>query len=127
MEKIKQSSYEILNIPFNASAREIKSSYKKMIRQYTPEHDPENFMKIREAYEYFTEEKPFELKQVFPVYKKPFLVINKKNNTQKGTSIVPIETLSTVFETPFNLEKDIKAALKNSRKEMAFGNKQKAE
>lgn len=43
--------YEILGLKPGASQIEIKKAYFKLIRQYSPEADPEQFQKIREAYE----------------------------------------------------------------------------
>ena len=43
--------YKILGIEPGASQLEIKKAYFKMIRQHSPESDPEQFQKIREAYE----------------------------------------------------------------------------
>lgn len=45
------SYYEILGLEPGASPLEIKKAYFKQIRQYSPESDPEQFQKIREAYE----------------------------------------------------------------------------
>ena len=43
--------YDILGLEPGASQAEIKRAYFKMVRQYSPEADPEQFQKIREAYE----------------------------------------------------------------------------
>ena len=43
--------YEILGLKPGASPLEIKKAYFKLIRQYSPESNPEQFQKIREAYE----------------------------------------------------------------------------
>lgn len=43
--------YELLGLQPGASQIEIKKAYFKMIRQHSPESDPEQFQKIREAYE----------------------------------------------------------------------------
>ena len=43
--------YQILGLEPNASQEEIKRAYFKKIRQFSPESDPEQFQKIREAYE----------------------------------------------------------------------------
>lgn len=47
--------YELLGVPQNASQEEIKRSYFKRVRQFSPEKDPEHFLEIREAYEYLKE------------------------------------------------------------------------
>jgi len=43
--------YELLGIERLASQEEIKRAYFRMVRKHTPEHDPEMFMRIRNAYE----------------------------------------------------------------------------
>ena len=43
--------YEILGLEPGASQLDIKKAYFKMIRRHSPESDPEQFQKIREAYE----------------------------------------------------------------------------
>ena len=43
--------YDILGLEQGASQAEIKRAYFKMVRQHSPEADPEQFQKIREAYE----------------------------------------------------------------------------
>lgn len=43
--------YKILGLEPGASQPEIKKAYFKLIRQHSPESDPEQFQKIREAYE----------------------------------------------------------------------------
>ncbi len=43
--------YKILGLKPGASQLEIKKAYFKLIRQHSPESDPEQFQKIREAYE----------------------------------------------------------------------------
>ncbi|MDR1892163.1 MAG: DnaJ domain-containing protein [Oscillospiraceae bacterium] len=43
--------YETLNVEKTADADEIKRSYFRLVRQFTPEKNPEQFKKIREAYD----------------------------------------------------------------------------
>jgi len=64
--------YEILGIKPDASQLEIKKAYFKMIRQYSPETDPEQFQKIREAYEYLKNMENAPKGPVFPPYSDPF-------------------------------------------------------
>ena len=45
------SYYETLGLTNEATPAEIKRAYFKLIRQHSPESDPEGFQKIREAYE----------------------------------------------------------------------------
>lgn len=43
--------YSILGIDKNATKEEVKKAYYKLIRKYTPEKNPDEFEKIRKAYE----------------------------------------------------------------------------
>jgi len=51
-----RKDYDILGIAENADKKEIKKAYFRLIREYTPEKDPERFQEIRAAYERLTEE-----------------------------------------------------------------------
>jgi len=42
---------EVLGVPGDADQKAIKKAYFKLVRQYSPEKDPERFQQIREAYE----------------------------------------------------------------------------
>lgn len=44
--------YEVLGLKQGASQEEIKRAYFSLVRQYSPEKDPEKFREIREAYEH---------------------------------------------------------------------------
>ncbi len=46
-----QNDYEVLGVSPEASQSEIKKAYFKLVRQYSPEKDPEKFREIRAAYE----------------------------------------------------------------------------
>lgn len=46
--------HEVLGVPQDADQKTIKRAYFKLVRQYSPEKDPEQFQKIREAYENLT-------------------------------------------------------------------------
>lgn len=48
------NDYEVLGISPNADAKEIKRAYFRLVRQYSPETNPERFQEIREAYEHLT-------------------------------------------------------------------------
>ena len=45
------NNYEILGLKEGADEKEIKRAYFKLVRQFSPEKDPERFQQIREAYE----------------------------------------------------------------------------
>ncbi len=51
-----QDYYQVLGAPPGASALEIKKAYFFMVRKYPPEQFPEEFKKIREAYEALSNE-----------------------------------------------------------------------
>lgn len=41
----------VLDIPLNASDEEIRAAYLRKVKEYPPERSPEQFEKIRDAYE----------------------------------------------------------------------------
>ena len=43
--------YEILGLPPDAEDETIRRRYLELVRQFTPEHHPEKFAAVREAYE----------------------------------------------------------------------------
>lgn len=107
-----QTPYEILGIDAHASSKEIKRLYKKLIRQYTPEHHAEKFMSIRAAYDAIL--KPDFLTKDFPVYHKPLEIIAaitaEATATEKDREL-STNTLTEVFETPFNTVFELKTVL----------------
>lgn len=64
--------YQILGLEPGASQLEIKKAYFKMIRQYSPESNPEQFQKIREAYEQLKNGGDEPDGPVFPPFSEPF-------------------------------------------------------
>lgn len=72
-----KASFEILGVGPDASEIEVKRAYFKLIREHSPEKDPEGFKEIREAYEQMMapqkdEERP------------PFTMTDPKAVTMKG-------------------------------------------
>lgn len=51
MKKPYINPYSVLGLAPTATAAEIKQAYFKQVREYPPERDPENFKRIRAAYE----------------------------------------------------------------------------
>lgn len=95
------SPYEILGVAPNSDLKTIKRQYKKLIRQYTPEHAPEKFMEIRSAYDFIVH--PPIIYEQFPVYHTPIKWLEEKlNQTEETDTTVPLTVLQSVFETPFN-------------------------
>lgn len=45
------NDYEVLGLKEGADEKEVKRAYFKLVRQFSPEKDPERFQQIREAYE----------------------------------------------------------------------------
>ena len=43
--------HEILGVSVDAEQKDIKKAYFKLVRQFSPEKDPERFQEIRGAYE----------------------------------------------------------------------------
>lgn len=50
-----RNDYEILGVSAGADQKEIKRAYFKLVRQFSPEKDPERFQEIRGAYERLTQ------------------------------------------------------------------------
>jgi curved DNA-binding protein CbpA len=98
MRETIQSPYEVLDLPVNAATDVVKRQYKSMIRRFQPEHHPEEFNKIRTAYEQVKSEL-FAKKSQFPLYKK---VLNNQSPKSDTPSVSQHEKLLVVFETPFN-------------------------
>ena len=45
-----ESAYSLLRIAKNASPEDVRNAYVRLVRRYPPEHFPEKFAKLREAY-----------------------------------------------------------------------------
>lgn len=60
------TDYSILGLEPGASEAEIKKAYFKMVRLHSPESDPEQFQKIRKAYEHLKDAKTKPDGPVFP-------------------------------------------------------------
>ena len=102
------SPYEILEVPIDANFATIKKQYKRLIRKFTPEHHPKQFMKIRAAYERISHSN-FEPLTSFPIYKTPWNIISKSSD-QIEPSIYK-EALSEIFESPYNTNFELKKLL----------------
>lgn len=46
-----KTPFEILNIPEDADDRQVKKAYLEAVRRYPPEQKPQQFKRIRQAYE----------------------------------------------------------------------------
>ena len=65
--KLVQNLYEILNVTENSTPADIKKAYIKMLREYPVEKYPEEFKKIRKAYEILSD--PVSRKEYETMYK----------------------------------------------------------
>lgn len=64
--------YDVLGLAPGASQTDIKKAYFRLIRQYSPESDPEQFQKIREAYEQLRSMQNAPEGPVFPPFSEPW-------------------------------------------------------
>ena len=94
----KKNPYEILDLPLAASVEDVKKQYKTLIRQYTPEREPDMFTTIRTAYDAINTELFVENKK-YDRYQKPLELCGKQDDSAKEDRR-PL--LTSVFETPFN-------------------------
>ena len=107
MKEIIQSPYEILNLPVNATSEVVKKQYKSLIRQYPPEQNPEEFNKIRTAYDHIKSEL-FSKRDTFPLYKKISDIHSAITDTP---SVSQHDKLLMFFETPFNTSFELEKLL----------------
>lgn len=116
---MKQSAYEILNISVQANSKEIRRAYKTMVREFTPEKNPEKFSEIREAYEYLAQAEWDRIPDSFPLYKD---FVKKMNTKQEATGKegIPIDEsikiLNQIFETPFNTVFELNTLFENDKR-----------
>jgi len=94
---IKITPYEILGLEGDFEYSDIKKSYKKLIRQYPPQSEPEMFAKIRDAYDSLTNE------EYYLNSKEDELVYSLKKIDIDEKKIDSVKYLTTVFETPFDI------------------------
>jgi len=100
---IEQSPYEVLNISDDFSLESVKSKYVELVRKFPPEKNPEEFMKIRKAYEYFTK---VNSSQIF-LYHKPLEFLPQSSISND----LPNDLLQKNFEVPFSVEADLATLL----------------
>lgn len=65
--------YDALELEPGASPAEVKKAYFRLVRQYTPEKDPEHFKRIRQAYEALKDGGPPPETSAFPEPEEPLL------------------------------------------------------
>jgi len=50
----RQDALNELNLPENAGGEDVEQAYRRLVRRYPPEFNPERFQKIDEAYRFLT-------------------------------------------------------------------------
>jgi DnaJ-class molecular chaperone len=115
---MKQSAYEILNIPPQSGYKTIRSAYKLLMREFPPEKNPEKFSEIREAFEYLTQLETENIPDQFPIYIN-FVREMKEGQEGKSGANIPVEEslkiLTQVFETPYNTLFDLTTLFENDK------------
>jgi len=101
---------EVLNIPTNSSPKIARKNYKNLVREFTPEHHPEEFEKINKAYRTFIGETPMS-NQEYPLYGFPAIFLEQltKKNKDSSEKLLPLSIIpESIFNIEFELEKTIK-------------------
>jgi curved DNA-binding protein CbpA len=106
--EIINSPYEVLDLPVNASLDVVKKQYKTLIRLFPPEQNPDEFNKIRMAYDQINTEL-FNKRVAFPRYKKAIGYAKEKATP----SVSGIDLITTLFETPFNTHFELEKLLED--------------
>lgn len=115
MTTVRYSPYEVLGLGPDASEKEAKRRYQQLIREYTPEHAPDKFNDIREAYEAI-KSAGLESAKYFPLYRKPLDWLATRRTESGQHQEPPKEALSQVFETPFSTAAELRNLLRKTRK-----------
>ncbi|HHM20432.1 MAG TPA: hypothetical protein ENJ20_00285 [Bacteroidetes bacterium] len=108
------SSFEVLGVEPGTSSAEIKRRYKALIRQHSPEKEPEKFSAIREAFENLNNGELGCLEKL-PIYRRPMEWLNQMENKEKKLDIPEREPLSGVFETPYNTWVELRNLIRKER------------
>ena len=100
---MKKSSYQILGLSGEFNKNDIKKAYKRLIREFSPEKNPKEFAKIRDAYDNLINEKYMQdsFEHSFPIYEVEF-------NSNQEINLDKLKYLKSMFETPFEIFEDIK-------------------
>lgn len=113
---IEYSPYDILNIEGGITQKQLKMQYKRLIRRFTPEHHPQQFIKIRNAYDSFlkNDDNVVELMNMdserpthFPLYESVKIFFEETPETDENNSDKTITALTTIFETPFDTHQEV--------------------
>ena len=95
---IKRNPYEILGLEGDFEFKDIKKAYRKAIREYSPETNPEQFALISDAYDSLTNEEYFikgveNSRFVFDVS------LEREESKKENNS----KYLKKIFEVPFKI------------------------
>ncbi len=55
MSEERHDPYEVLGVARDADARAVKAAYFALVREFPPETHPEDFQRLREAYEFLSD------------------------------------------------------------------------
>ena len=94
--------YDALELKPGASPAEVKKAYFRLVRQYTPEKDPEHFKRIRQAYEALKDGGPPPETSAFPMPQEPLLqeaVQRALEETRRGD----YEEASAIYQNALKL------------------------
>ena len=103
----KKSAYEVLGVE-KENLDDIKTKYLELLRKHTPEHDPEKFMEIREAFELLTKSEGNE--NIYFLYKKPLSFFE---NIETPKNKLDKTIIQEIFETPFGTNLELEKLLTN--------------
>ena len=95
---IKKSPYQILGLEGDFEFKDIKKVYRKAIREYSPDKDPEQFALISDAYDSLTNEEYF----IKGIEDNRFVLdvsLDIKESKKEDNS----KYLKDIFEVPFKI------------------------
>lgn len=112
MNKIKESPYELLEISENGDLTKLKQKYIELVRRYPPETHPEEFMKIREAFDHINKPTEAAFDAIYLYKNKIMHLFDEK---QKDSSELSSDNLKDIFEVPFAVEAEIKMMIDKNK------------
>ncbi len=95
---IKKSPYEILGLEGDFEFKDIKKAYRKAIREYSPDRNPEKFTLISDAYDYLSNEEYF----IKGIEDNRF-VLNISIEIEESKKEDNSRYLKDIFEVPFQI------------------------
>ncbi len=100
---VKKSPYQILGLEGDFEQNDIKKAYRKMIKLYPPEQNPQEFAKIRDAYDVLSGEHYFLKLARYTHY--GFYDLEYEEEPKSEHERVDVEKfLKTIFEIPFEIK-----------------------